>query len=172
MTSKYPTHMVVDHRTYDLASPDGRVKLAELKKAAVRLKVYGASLDTIADKLGLDYDMAANVVEWALRETVADDVALVRARQQVIVNDIRKAMYPVMESLAEETRDRVSAVGAIIKATEFEAKIHGTMAPTKVAVGMDGHTFTTTVAEDMKTLGIDPRQDTAIDEGDDGWANT
>jgi hypothetical protein len=152
----------------DPTQPEGRMRLNELKAAAVRLRNFGANLGTITDTLGLDTEAQA---EWllmtALRDLVADDANSIRARQQATVNDIKRAMYPNMTNGDEK------AANVIIKAMEYEGKLHpGVIAPQRVRVGLDQEAFTTTVDEDMRELGIHPQMDIPLDEGDTGWANT
>lgn len=147
---------------------EGRMKLNELKAAAIRLRNFGASLGTITDTLGLENeDMAEQVLMTGLRELVSDDADTVRARQQAVLNDIKRAVYPNMT-----TGDKDSA-NVLIKVLEHEGKIHpGVFTPQRVRVGLDQETFTTTVDEDMRALGVHPQMDVPLEEEDDGWANT
>lgn len=152
----------------DVSRPEGRMKINEVKAAAIRLRNFGATLGTIADTLGLaDETMAEQVLMTGLRELVSDDADTVRARQQATINDIKRAMYPNMT-----TGDKDSA-NVIIKVLEYEGKLHpGVIAPTRVRVGLDQEAFTTTVDEDMRALGVHPQMDVPLEEGDAGWANT
>jgi len=160
---------IIIHGQYiNPAQPEGRMKLAELKAAAIRLRNFGASLDTIAHTLGLETeDMAEHLLMTGLRELVSDDADTIRARQQATVNDIKRAMYPSMT-----TGDK-DAANTIIRVMEYEGKLHpGVIAPTRVRIGLDQEAFTTTVDEDMRALGVHPQMDVPLEEGDDGWANT
>lgn len=166
--AKRPPDIEVHGVRLDLTAADDRARLAELKAAAIRLRNFGSAVSTIADRLGLDEHVAEHVLTEGLRELVADDAETVRARQQATLNDIRRAMYPAM------AQGDQGAAGTILKVLDHEAKIHpGTLAPQRVAVGMDQETFTTTVDEDIRALGYHPRNDVALDASDDdGWANT
>jgi len=160
---------IIIHGQYiNPAQAEGRMKLAELKAAAIRLRNFGASLDTIAHTLGLETeDMAEHLLMTGLRELVSDDADTIRARQQATVNDIKRAMYPSMT-----TGDK-DAANTIIRVMEYEGKLHpGVIAPTRVRIGLDQEAFTTTVDEDMRALGVHPQMDVPLEEGDDGWANT
>lgn len=150
------------------AAPEGRAKLNELKAAAIRLRNFGATLGTIADTLHLETEeMAEQLLMTGLRELVADDANAIRARQQAVLNDIKRAMYPGMTSGDEK------AAGTLMKVLDHEAKLHpGVLAPTRVRVGLDQEAFKTTVDEDMRALGVHPQMDVPLKEGDDGWANT
>lgn len=149
------------------ATADGRAKIAELKAAAIRLRNFGAPMSTIADKLGLSEADAETVLMDGLRETVADDADMVRARQQAVLNDIKRAAYPGMANGDEKM------MGMLVRVLDHEAKIHpGVIAPQRVRVGLDQEAFTTTVDEDIRALGLHPRMDVPLEEGDDGWANT
>lgn len=152
--------------TLDLSTVEGRATLAELKAGAIRLRNYGASIPVIADKLGLTEDGATLILETGLREVMADDALTIKARQQATLNDIRKAMYPEME-----LGDTDSA-GMLLRVMDHEAKLHGILAPQKHQIGISTDAFTTTVEDDIRVLGIDPKQDTPVDEQDQGWANT
>lgn len=148
--------------------PEGRMKMAELKAAAIRLRNFGATLDTIAHTLGLETeDMAEHLLMTGLRELVADDADTIRARQQAVLNDIKRAMYPNMSA-----GDKDSA-GTLLRVLDHEAKLHpGVLAPQRVRVGLDQEAFTTTVDEDMRALGVHPQMDVPLVEEDEGWANT
>lgn len=151
----------------DPTIPEGRMKLNELKAAAIRLRNFGATLGTITDTLGLDTeDMAETLLMTGLRELVSDDADALRARQQAVLNDIKRAMYPNMT-----TGDK-DAAGTLLRVLDHESKLHGLSAPQKVRIGLDHEAFTTTVDEDMRALGVHPQMDVPLDEGDDGWANT
>lgn len=148
--------------------PEGRAKLNELKAAAIRLRNFGATLATITDTLGLETeDMAEHLLMTGLRELVSDDADAVRARQQAVLNDIKRAMYPNMT-----TGDK-DAAGTLLRVLDHEAKLHpGVIAPTRVRMGLDQDSFTTTVDEDMRALGVHPQMDVPLAEEDDGWSNT
>ncbi len=151
----------------DPTIPEGRMKPNELKAAAIRLRNFGATLGTITDTLGLDTeDMAETLLMTGLRELVADDADALRARQQAVLNDIKRAMYPNMT-----TGDK-DAAGTLLRVLDHESKLHGLQAPQKVRIGLDHEAFTTTVDEDMRALGVHPQMDVPLEEGDGGWANT
>ena len=151
----------------DPTIPEGRMKLNELKAAAIRLRNFGATLGTITDTLGLDTeDMAETLLMTGLRELVSDDADALRARQQAVLNDIKRAMYPNMT-----TGDK-DAAGTLLRVLDHESKLHGLQAPQKVRIGLDHEAFTTTVDEDMRALGVHPQMDVPLEEGDGGWANT
>lgn len=152
----------------DITRPEGRMKVNELKAAAIRLRNFGATLSTIADTLGLDSeDTAEHLLTTGLRELVADDADTIRARQQATLNDIKRAMYPNM------TQGDKDAAGTLLRVLDHEAKLHpGVLAPQRVRIGMDQEAFTTTVDEDMRALGVHPQMDVPLDEGDETWANT
>jgi hypothetical protein len=151
----------------NLATAEGRAKQAELKTAAIRLRSFGATMSTIMDKLELGAEEdAESLVTEGLREVMADDADMVRAKQQATLNDIRRAMYPGVAAGDQ------GAAGVVLKVLDHEAKLHGILAPQRVAVGLDQETFTTRVEEDIRELGIDPKMDVPLDEGDGSWANT
>lgn len=153
--------------TLDLARPEDRAQLAELKAAAIRLRNFGAAISTIADKLGLEEHTAERLLSDGLREIISDDAETVRARQQATINDIRRAMYPAMAS-----GDKDSA-NVIISVMKHESDLHGLKAPTRVQIGVDQETFTTRVQDDMRELGIPAQIDAPLSEDEpDGWANT
>lgn len=160
--------IVVRGIVVDPAFPEGRMKINELKAAAIRLRNFGASLSTIADTLGLEGETTAeHLLTTGLRELVADDADAIRAKQQAVLNDIKRAMYPAMAAGDEK------AAGTLLRVLDHEGKIHrDVFAPTKVRIGMDQETFTTTVDEDMRAIGVHPQLDVPLEEGDDGWANT
>lgn len=147
--------------------PEGRMKLNELKAAAIRLRNFGATLGTITDTLGLDAeDMAEYLLMTGLRELVSGDADALRAGQQAVLNDIKRAMYPNMT-----TGDKDSA-GVLLRVLDHESKLHGLQAPQKVRIGLDHEAFTTTVDEDMRALGVHPQNDVPLEERGEGWANT
>lgn len=158
----------VHGKLIDNTVPEGRMKINELKAASIRLRNFGATLSTIADTLGLETeDMAEQLLMTGLRELVSDDADTIRARQQAVLNDIKRAMYPNMI-----TGDKDSA-GTLLRVLDHEAKIHpGVVAPQRVRIGLDQEAFTTTVDEDMRALGVHPQMDVELDEGDETWANT
>lgn len=144
---------------------EDRTKMAELTNAAIRLRNYGAPVSVIADKLGLSESDAEALLSSGLRDLVSEDAQMVRARQQAVINDIRRAVYPAV------TAGDVAASGVMLKTLSHEADLHGLKAPTRVNVGLDQESFTTTVSEDMRVLGV--RTDTPLDDDDeDGWSNT
>lgn len=168
-SKKPPRPVVVAGVTLNPASAEDRSRLAELKTGIIRMRNFGASLDMIADKLGLaDADAAGELLDAALRELVADDADQIRARQQATLNDIRRAMYPAMVQ-----GDKDSA-GVILSVLKHEADIHpGVKAPSRLRVGLDSEEFATRVDEDIRALGIHPRMDVPLEEGeDDDWATT
>jgi rhodanese-related sulfurtransferase len=152
----------------DLARPEHRAKLAELKAAAVRLRNFGGSIDTIADKLGLEPDVAERVLSDGIKDLVADDAEAIRARQQAVLNDIREAMYPEMQAGDQ------GAANVLINTLKHEAEIHhGVKAAQRVHVGVDQEAFATRVQDDMRELGIPARIDVELEsDPDDGWATT
>lgn len=160
--------IVVQGRYVDPSVPEGRMKINELKAAAIRLRNFGATLGTICDALRLETeDMAEHLLMTGLRELVSADADQVRAGQQAVLNDIKRAMYPNMT-----TGDK-DAAGTLLRVLDHEAKLHpGVLAPQRIRVGLDQEAFTTTVDEDMRVLGVHPQMDVPLDEGDAGWANT
>jgi|SRR5690606_26329418 hypothetical protein len=170
MARRTPGPLVVAGELIDTATPEGRAKLAEIKTAVIRMRNFGAALDTIADKLGLrDSAVAEDLLSEGLRELVADDAEAIRARQQATLNDIRRAMYPAM---AKGDKD---SAGVILSVLKHEADIHpGVKAPQRVRVGLDADEFVTRVDEDIRALGIHPRMDVGLEEhpDDDDWATT
>lgn len=153
--------------TLDLSRAQDRVALSELKAAAIRLRNFGASVSTIADKLGLAEDTAERVLSEGLREVLSDDAEAVRARQQATLNDIRRAMYPAMAAGSE------TASGVLINVLKHESEIHGIKSPQRVQIGVDQEQFETRVAEDMRALGM-TAQPPALPESeeDEPWSNT
>lgn len=160
--------IVVQGRYVDPSVPEGRMKINELKAAAIRLRNFGATLGTICDTLRLETeDMAEHLLNTGLRELVSADADAIRAGQQAVLNDIKRAMYPNMT-----TGDK-DAAGVLITVLRHEADIHpGVKAPQRVRIGLDQEAFTTTVDEDMRALGVHPQMDVPLDDGDEGWANT
>lgn len=149
---------------------EDRARLAELKVAAIRLRNFGASPQVIADTLKMTETDAEAVLTEGLRELVADDAAAVRGRQQAVLNDIKRAMYPGMAAGDEK------ASGMLIRALDHELKLHpGAAAPTRVHVGMDEETFTTRVDDDLRRIGLDPAriiEPAPAEEDGEPWANT
>lgn len=157
--------------TLDVTVAEDRAKLNELKAASIRLRNFGATLSTIASTLGLETeDMAEHLLMTGLRELVADDADTVRARQQAVLNDIKRAMYPNMSNGDKD------AAGMLIRVLDHEAKLHpGVLAPQKVRIGLDHEAFTTTVDEDVRALGMHPQADAGLiidAEIDENWSNT
>lgn len=151
----------------DRANAADRARLAEVKAAVIRLRNFGAALSTIGDKLGMTEDDVERVLGEGLRELVADDAAEVRAKQQAVLNDMKRALYP---GLAQGDQ---GAMGVMLRTLDHELKITpGAAAPQRVAVGMDAEAFETRVDEDMRALGIHPRMDTPLEPDDGTWANT
>ena len=151
----------------DAHTADGRLKLAELKAAAIRLSNFGAPVSTIADKLLVSERHAEKLLMDGLRECVAADADMIRAKQQAVLNDVKRAVYPAMVQGDDK------AIGSMLSVLKHEAAIHpGVIAPQRIRVGLDQEAFTTTVDEDVRALGLHPRMDVPLEEGDDGWANT
>lgn len=162
------TTIVVQGQLVDPSMPEGRMKINELKAGAIRLRNFGATLTTICDTLRLESeDMAEYLLMTGLRELVSGDADAVRAGQQAVLNDIKRAMYPAMT-----TGDK-DAASMLVTVLRHEADIHpGVKAPQRMRIGLDQDAFTTTVDEDMRALGVHPQMDVPLDEGDEGWANT
>jgi len=160
--------IVLRGQLVDAAVPEGRMKLNELKAAAIRLRNFGATLGTITDTLGLETeDMAEALLSTGLRELVSDDADAVRARQQAVLNDVKRALYPNMVAGDQ------GAAGTLLRVLDHEARLHpGVLAPQRMRIGLDQEAFTTTVDEDVRALGVHPQIDAPLDEGDEGWANT
>lgn len=150
----------------DLTQIGDRARLAELKAACIRLRNFGATVDTIADKLGMSLDDAESVLEQGLRDLTIEDAQSVRGRQQAMIHDIYRAMYPALANGDQ------GAAGVVMKAMDHEGKLHGVAAPTRIRVGVDREELTTRVEEDVRALGLHPRMDVPLSEGDDDWANT
>lgn len=153
--------------TLTRAKAGDRAKISELKAAAVRLRNFGAPVERIADVLRIDPDAAESLLTTALRELTAESAAEVRARQQATINDMRRALYPAIQA------GDIPASGTMLRVLDHEATLHGIKAPQRIAVGLDQESFTTTAAEDMRALGVDPGGPVIeADEPDEGWANT
>lgn len=166
---KPPAPIVVSGVVLNQANAEDRARIAELKSGIIRMRNFGASLEMIADKFGLSSaDAAEELLNSGLRELVADDAEQIRARQQATLNDIRRAMYP---NMAQGDKDSASVILSVLK---HEADIHpGVKAPTRVKVGLDADEFATRVDEDIRALGIHPRMDVPLEDGDDDdWATT
>lgn len=163
---KFP-EIVVHGVALNPALAEDRARIAELKTAAIRMRNFGTAVSGIADVLGLSEDAAEHLISTGLRELIADDAESVRARQQAVLNDIKRAMYPTM------AQGDQGAAGVILRVLDHEAKInHGVAAPTRVRVGIDQEEFATRVDEDIAALGVHPRMDVGLIEDDEPWANT
>lgn len=149
---------------------DDRVKLSEITTAAIRLRNQGATPSRIADALGLTEDGAASLLEAGLAALSIQDAAEVRGRQQAMIHDFYAALYPSLKGADEEMR--MKAVSTMRGVMEYEGKLHGATAPTRLQIGMDQETFSTRVEEDLREIGIDPKMDVALEEDDGTWANT
>jgi hypothetical protein len=57
----------------DLTQAGDRARQAELKAGAIRLRNFGATVDTIADRLGMSVDDATYILEAGLRDLVAEE---------------------------------------------------------------------------------------------------
>lgn len=156
--------VVVDNVEYSNRTPEGRAKIAELQTAVIRMRNYGASMMTIADKLATSEEVASVLLADGLSEVMADDVDALRARQQATLNDMRRAMYPAAMN------GDVPSTGMMLRVLGHESELRGLKAPTRVQIGLDQETFTTTVDEDVRALGV--RTDTPLDDDDEGWSNT
>lgn len=161
----------VDGAEIDPQNPADRARLAETKAAIIRLTNFGVGLPVVADRLRMSVDDVERVLNEGLRELVATDAAEIRARQQAVVNDMKRALYPGMAG------GDVNAVRALLGTLDHELKINpGAAAPQRVHLGLDPEAFDTRVEEDMRTLGIHPRGDTPLDveivDDDEGWSNT
>jgi hypothetical protein len=147
----------------DVKTPDGRAKLAEMKVAVMRLRNFGAAMETIADKLQLSVRDAEAMLLMATRDIMRDDVETLVARHQTVVDDITRSQYPKLL----EGDDKAAMV--VLRAQEHSAKLRGLNAPTRIKVGLDPDEFGTTVAGDLAALGV--RTDTDPELDDEPWAD-
>lgn len=157
-------------KVLDPAVSDDRVKLSEITTAAIRLRNQGATPARIAGALGLTEEAATCLLEAGIAALSIQDAAEVRGRQQAMIYDFYAALYPSLKSVDEEMR--MKAVSTMKGVIEYEGKLHGATAPTRVHIGMDQETFLTRVEEDLREIGIDPKMDVPLEEDDGTWANT
>lgn len=158
--------LVLKDTPFDMRTVDGRLKVAELKTGAVRLRNFGMTVPTIADKLGLTERDCEALLTHALAELRAESSAEIVARQQATVNDARRALYTGLA--AGDTQ----AIGTMVRVLDHEAKLHGAYAPQRLKVGLDAETFATTAAEDLAALGVTTEAVIDAETEDEGWANT
>lgn len=161
--------LVLRDTPFDLRTSEGRMKIAEIKTAAVRLRNFGATIPVIADKLDLSERDAEAILAYALEELRMDSAADIVARQQATINDARRALYGGLAG------GDTTAISTMVKVMDHEAKLHGAYAPTRMKIGADPETIATTLAEDFAELGYVPVDSAEVIEAeveDDGWANT
>lgn len=160
--------IIVSGVTLDLTTAEGRTAAAERKAAIIRLRNFGATLDTIADKLDMNIDGVEHLLNTGLRELASEPAQDIVGRQQATINDMRRALYP---GLVAGDQGAISTLRGVM---DHEAKLHGVYAPSRVRVGVDLEEFTTRVEDDLRQLGVSATGDAVVIEAeveDEGWSN-
>ena len=164
-----PVPIIVNGTQLDLTTPEGRTAAAERKAAVIRLRNFGATIETIADKLGMNPEGVEHLLTTGLRELSTEPAQDIVGRQQATINDMRRALYP---ALAAGDQGAIATLRGVM---DHEAKLHGIYAPARVRVGVDVEEFTTRVEDDLRQLGVNPTGDAVVidaeveDDGD--WSN-
>jgi hypothetical protein len=160
--------IIVSGVTLDLTTAEGRTAAAERKAAIIRLRNFGATLETIADKLDMNVEGVEHLLNSGLRELASEPAQDIVGRQQATINDMRRALYPGLVAGDQ------GAINTLRGVMDHEAKLHGVYAPSRVRVGVDLEEFVTTVEEDMKALGYptgDGVIEAEVEEDDEPWSN-
>lgn len=162
-----PVPIIVSGVTLDLTTPEGRTAAAERKAAVIRLRNFGATIETIADKLDMNQDGVEHLLTTGLRELSTEPAQDIVGRQQATINDMRRALYP---ALAAGDQGAINTLRGVM---DHEAKLHGVYAPSRVRVGIDLDEAVTRVEDDLRELGYTPGG-VVIDaevEDDGDWSN-
>lgn len=142
----------------------------ERQGKAIELRIAGATYDQIAKALGYaDRSGAHCAVNAVLKRRESAQAAELRALEDERLDLALRKVTPGV--VAGDLR----AVEMLLRIHDRRVKLHGLAAPERVLLGgMDQGTFETTVAQDLKELGIDPkaRRPVLEPEPDDDWANT
>ena len=162
MTIRRPL-VLKDYTDADMSTPEGRTKLHELRAAAVRLRNYGASVDLIADKLGLSARDAETLIDSALRETMDESTEAMVARQQAVLNDMTRALYPGM------LQGDANASGTLLKVLEYGGKLHGLPKAQRTSQAVDKDAAALDIVADMEAIGYAPPQ-LPIEPDTDTWS--
>lgn len=153
-----------DYTAYDMSTPEGRTKLSEMRAAAVRLRNYGASIDLIADKLGVTPRDAETLIDSALRETMDESTEAMVARQQAVLNDMTRALYPAM------LQGDPNSSQVLLRVLDHGAKLHGLPKQQRVTTPVDKDIAALDIAADLAALGyVSPT--TPIEEDAEPWTN-
>lgn len=154
------------------AQPEER----ERQRKALELRLEGKTYDQIAEAVGYSERGAAyRAVEAVLGRAEAESAATYREVVGARLEALHAAYWPA--AVAGDLK----AAEIVGKTSDRLAKLYGMNAPDKVQVqpvGLDYEAFTTTAAEDIRTLGLDPVGDVPLidygqyDENGESWANT
>lgn len=163
MTIRRPL-VLKDYDEADMSTPEGRTKLHEMRAAAVRLRNYGASVDLIADKLGLTPRDAETLIDSALRETMDESTEAMVARQTAVLNDMTRALYPGM------LQGDPNVSTALLRVLDYGSKLHGLPKQQRVSTAVDKDAAALDIAADLAALGYTSPQ-TPIEEDETPWSN-
>lgn len=163
MTIRRPL-VLKDFKEADMSTPEGRTKLSEMRAAAVRLRNYGASVDLIADKLGLTARDAETLIDSALRETMDESTEAMVARQQAVLNDMTRALYPGM------LQGDPNSSGTLLKVLEYGGKLHGLPKAQRTTTAVDKDAAALDIVADMEAIGYAPPR-IPVEEDETPWSN-
>lgn len=163
MTIRRPL-VLKDYTDWDMSTPEGRTKLNEMRAAAVRLRNYGASVDLIADKLGLTPRDAETLIDSALRETMDESTEAMVARQQAVLNDMTRALYPGM------LQGDPNSSGTLLKVLEYGGKLHGLPKAQRQTTAVDKDAAAMDITALLDQLGYAPPQ-TPVEPDTEPWSN-
>lgn len=163
MTIRRPL-VLKDYTAWDMSTSEGRTKISELRAAAVRLRNYGASIDLIADKLELSPRDTETLIDSALRETMDESTEAMVARQQAVLNDMTRALYPGM------LQGDPNSSTVLLKVMEYGGKLHGLPKQQRVTTPVDKDVAALDIAADLAKLGYTSPQ-TPIEEDETPWSN-
>lgn len=163
MTIRRPL-VLKDFTEWDMSTPEGRTKLMEMRAAAVRLRNYGMPVDLIADKLGTSPRDAETLIDSALRETMDESTEAMVARQQAVLNDMTRSLYPGM------LQGDPNASGTLLKVLEYGGKLHGLPKQQRQTTAVDKDVAALDIVADMEAIGYAPPQ-LPIEEDETPWSN-
>jgi hypothetical protein len=163
MTIRRPL-VLKDYTEHDMSTPEGRTKINEMRAAAVRLRNYGASVDLIADKLGVTPRDAETLIDSALRETMDESTEAMVARQQAVLNDMTRALYPGM------LQGDPNSSGTLLRVLEYGGKLHGLPKQQRTSTAIDKDAAALDITGVLQELGYSSPQ-TPIEEDETPWSN-
>lgn len=151
----------------DIAQPEERLR----QQRALDLRLAGATFDQIARTLGYaDPSGPRRAVDAVLTRVESAGAAELRKVEDLRLSELLLRVWkPAMQG-------DLKAIDAALKIHDRRVKLHGLAMPEKLIVaqlaGLSAEEFTTTVDEDLRTLGYELAFSAPADDDADGWANT